>query len=292
MPRNDSDLGKLATNVLRLTGKVSPDLLWRLFKIQCSRAGIDSSKYLLTFDCDTDLDIDVLPGVHAKLAALGVTPVYAVPGQLVERGLDTYKALIDLGAEFINHGYVQHTTVDADRIKYVSSFFYDQIARAEALEDIDRGHETLVSKLGIIPTGFRTPHFGTFQSKENLQFLHEKLRSLGYVFSSSTSPKYSFLKGPFFEHRGIIEIPVTGSPSWPLGILDSYNFRFSGSARFTPESFESEMKNAFHLMEMGRLARVNMYADPSQVYDWEGFFASVARFSPYAVSNFSSYLEG
>ena len=61
--------------------------------------------------------------------------------------------------------------------------------------------------------------------------------------------------------------------------------------KFTPEVFESEMKKAFEMMEKGSLKRINMYADPSQVYDWNGFFESVARFAPFAVANFSSYLE-
>jgi hypothetical protein len=276
---------------LRLVGKISPKLLWKLFQLQCSWSGIYSAKFLLTFDCDTDLDIEVVPGVHARLSNLGITPVYAVPGQLIERGLDTYKALANLGAEFLNHGYIQHTIVDANRTKYVSTFFYDQISKKEALEDIDRGHEVLASKLGVKPRGFRTPHFGTFQTGDNLQFLYEKLQSLGYSFSSSTSPRYSFLKGPNFSSHNVTEIPVTGCPTWPLGILDSFNFRFSGSLKFTPEVFETEMKKAFEMMEKGNLMRINMYADPSQVYDWQGFFESVARFAPFAVANFSSYLE-
>jgi hypothetical protein len=285
------DTINLLSRPLRAVGKVLPASLWYLYYLQCFRIGARSSKYLLTFDCDTDLDIKVVSGVHAKLSAMGITPVYAVPGQLIERGLDTYKALSDLGAEFLNHGYVQHTTVDTQRMKYLSTFFYDEIGEKEALSDIERGHETLVEKLGITPQGFRTPHFGTFQSKENLLFLHEKLRSLGYILSSSTSPRYSFVKGPHFDNDGIIEIPVTGCPSWPLGILDSFNFRFSGSTKFTPQVFESEMKKAFDMMEAGRLKRINMYADPSQVYDWEGFFVSVSRFAPFAVASFSSYLE-
>jgi hypothetical protein len=276
---------------LRFVGKISPNLLWKLFRLQCSWVGINSAKYLLTFDCDTDLDIEVVSRVHAKLSNLGITPVYAVPGQLIERGLDTYKSIANVGAEFLNHGYVQHTTVDSDRTKYVSTFFYDQIGRKKALEDINRGHEVLMSKLGVTPIGFRTPHFGTFQSKNDLLFLHQNLRSLGYSFSSSTSPGYSFLKGPNFSSNGVTEIPVTGCPTWPLGILDSFNFRFSGSSKFTPEAFESEMKKAFEMMEKGNLKRINMYADPSQVYDWDGFFESVARFAPFAVANFSSYLE-
>lgn len=284
-------MNKVALNTLRVMGKIHPSILWKLFSLQCSISGNKSPKYLLTFDCDTDLDIAVVLEVHKKLAILGINPVYAVPGQLIERGIDTYRQISDLGAEFINHGYIQHTTVDDHRANYVSTFFYDQISEKDALEDIDRGHEVLVNKLGIIPKGFRTPHFGTFQSKENLEFLHAKLRSLEYSFSSSTVPSFSYLNGPSFRNHSITEIPVTGCPTWPLGILDSYNFRFSGSAKFTPEIFESEMLKAFEMMSRGSLLRMNMYADPSQVYDWQGFFTSLSRFAPFAVANFSSYLE-
>jgi len=284
-------LNKVTLNTLRAMAKAHPSILWKLFYMQCSRAGIKTPKYLLTFDCDTDLDIAVVLGVHKELVALGINPVYAVPGQLIEWGIDTYKQIADLGAEFINHGYIQHTTVDDHRTKYVSTFFYDEISEKDALEDIDRGHEVLVTRLGVTPKGFRTPHFGTFQRKENLAFLHEKLKSLGYSFSSSTVPSFSYINGPSFQNNGMTEIPITGCPTWPLGILDSFNFRFSGSSKFTPEIFESEMLKASQMMSRGSLKRMNMYADPSQVYDWEGFFTSVSRFAPFAVANFSSYLE-
>jgi hypothetical protein len=277
--------------MLRSVGKAMPRLLWKTFDWQCVNAGFTVPKFVLTFDCDTRLDYEVLPFVHQRLARLGVTPIYAVPGQLIEEGIGTYKVIADLGAEFINHGYLQHTVVDERRTQYVSTFFYDQIPEYEIINDIKKGHKALVESLGIEPRGFRTPHFGTFQLQSNLDFLHGELRELGYSFSSSTSPKYTFLKGPSFLNNDVLEIPVTGCPSWPLGILDSYNFRFSGSSKFTPEAFECEMKKAYEMMEGGDLKRVNIYADPSQVYDWDGFFESVARFAPFAVANFESYLE-
>jgi hypothetical protein len=276
---------------LRSIGKVAPKLLWEVFDRKCVNAGFAVPKFILTFDCDTKLDYKVLPFVHEKLASLGITPVYAVPGQLIEEGLTTYKTIAELGAEFINHGYLQHTVVDDERTEYISTLFYDQIQEREIVKDIKRGHNALVECLGLEPQGFRTPHFGTFQLQRNLDFLHNELGELGYTFSSSTSPKYTYLEGPLFSNKNILEIPVTGCPSWPLGILDSFNFRFSGSLKFTPEVFESEMKKAFEMMDKGSLKRINMYADPSQVYDWNGFFESVARFAPFAVANFSSYLE-
>jgi len=276
---------------LRSAGKVAPKLLWKIFDMHCVRAGFTVPKFALTFDCDTRLDYKVLPSVHERLAGLGISPIYAVPGQLIEEGIDTYKTIAELGAEFINHGYLQHTVVDERRTRYVSTLFYDQIPGHEIVNDIKMGHRALVERLGIEPQGFRTPHFGTFQLQNNLDFLHNELQGLGYTFSSSTSPKFTYLKGPFFSNKDILEIPVTGCPTWPMGILDSFNFRFSGSLKFTPEVFESEMKKAFEMMEEGNLKRLNMYADPSQVYDWNGFFDSVARFAPFAVANFSSYLE-
>jgi hypothetical protein len=282
---------KLPEFVLRSTGKATPSLLWKVFDLQCVKAGFTVPKFALTFDCDTKLDYEVLPFVHQRLAGLGITPIYAVPGQLIEEGVETYKAIAELGAQFINHGYLQHTVVDESRTQYVSTLFYDQMSDYEIINDIKMGHTALVECLGIEPHGFRTPHFGTFQLQSNLDFLHGELKEMGYSFSSSTSPKYAFLKGPSFSNKDVLEIPVTGCPTWPLGILDSFNFRFSGSSKFTPEAFEYEMKKAYEMMEKGELKRVNMYADPSQVYDWNGFFESVAPFAPFAVANFESYLE-
>lgn len=278
--------------VLRSAGKVAPRLLWKVFDAHCVANGFTEPKFALTFDCDTRLDHEVLPYVHERLGELGITPIYAVPGQLIEDGIGTYKEIARSGAEFINHGYLQHTIVDKRRSQYISTLFYDQITAHEIINDIKMGHTALIDSLGIEPRGFRTPHFGTFQLQGNLDFLHNELSQLGYTFSTSTSPKFSFLKGPFFLNKNIIEIPVTGCPTWPLGILDSFNFRFSGSLRFTPGVFESEMKKGFEMMNKGDLKRINMYADPSQVYDWDGFFESIARFAPFAVASFSSYLEG
>lgn len=276
---------------LRLVGRFWPRLLWKLFDIRCARTGLVRPKFALIFDCDTQLDFKVLPSVHERLVGLGITPIYAVPGQLIEEGIDTYKTIAALGAEFINHGYLQHTVVDEKRTKYVSTLFYDQMPKHEIANDIKMGHRALVERLGIEPKGFRTPHFGTFQLQSNLDFLHRELKNLGYTFSSSTSPKFAYLKGPYFPNKGIFEIPVTGCPKWPMGIMDSFNFRFSGSLKFTPEVFERELQKAFTMMGKGKLKRINMYVDPSQVYDWDGFFENVARFAPFAVANFESYLE-
>ena len=276
---------------LKIISKINPRLLWKLFSYKCSKKECRTPKFLLTFDCDTELDINVVLSVHERLAKIGIKPVYAVPGELIEKGLKEYKYLASQGVEFINHGYLQHTIFDKSQRKYISTIFYEKLSTDEIFADMEKGHEVLISKLKIKPIGFRTPHFGSFQSKRNLKTIHSKLYSLGYVFSSSTGPKYSFIKGPVYQTSGILEIPITGCPSWPLGILDSYGFRFTGSARFNTNVFEKELDKAFKMIQDGAMPRINLYADPSQVYDWEGFFDALSKFSPYTVSSFMDYIK-
>lgn len=105
----------------RILGKDAPDSMWRRYADLCRQSGLKRSVFVLSFDCDTDLDIRVVEGVHERLVKLGIPPVYAVPGELLERGSDTYRRVAADAAEFMNHGYVHHTTVDPRCSRYVSS---------------------------------------------------------------------------------------------------------------------------------------------------------------------------
>src|SRR5215470_17243240 len=120
-------LGKLMTlaqdpvlGVYVLRSKLAPvgliDRLWRL----TAQAGIGKPRFLLSFDCDTDLDIEVVEAVHAKLGKLGIRPVYAVPGELLQRGREAYGRIARGGAEFMNHGWAEHTRLDRARKVYDS----------------------------------------------------------------------------------------------------------------------------------------------------------------------------
>lgn len=230
--------------------------------------------FLLSFDCDTSKDIEVVEYVHNRLKGMGITPTYAVPGELLVEGAEIYRKLSDQGAEFINHGYRSHTSYCSKNKSYLSTLFYEKLKNQDVREDILKGHKTFFDVLGKYPLGFRTPHFGGYQSKNNLRHLYSTLTELGYSFSSSTSPYIAMWKGSVIDTNfGIYEFPVSGCYDYPVRILDSWSFRFSPTRRFKESDYVLQFKKAIdHFGLMNGPAIFNIYADPSQVYDWEDFF--------------------
>ena len=291
-------LGKLLTlaqdpvlGVYVLRSKLSPGgLIDRLSRLT-AEAGIAKPRFLLSFDCDTDLDIAVVEAVHEKLGKRGIKPVYAVPGELLERGAKAYGKIAATGAEFINHGWAEHTRLDRATGVYDSFLFYDRQPRQWIAEDIRRGHATVTAIAGREPTGFRTPHFGSFQNAEQLTFLHAELKKLGYKFSTSTVPFWGLRHGPVLKQFGLPEVPVSGTFDRPLDILDTWTHHCLGE-RGGDAGYERACGQYRDYMASGRPLLVNVYGDPSQVYDWPGFFDAVGQLAPWAVSSYAEALAG
>lgn len=265
-------LGYVATSV-------APGLTRRRYQSLAASEGMRSSYFVLSFDCDTEKDIEVVESVHRRLADLGICPSYAVPGQLLELGSSAYRAIAATGAEFINHGYLSHTDYLPETRGYVSTLFYDQISPDEVVTDIRRGHQACEDVLGVIPEGFRTPHFGTYQRAAHLDQLYSTLADLGYRYSSSTTPASALWKGAVHHAgNGIIEIPVSGCFDFPMRILDSWGFRFSPTRTFNAQDYVTQFDRLVSwLTSPGNVGILNIYADPSQVYDWDAFFECMAK---------------
>jgi hypothetical protein len=273
------------------------DPYWLLyaFRAQAGRRGLDRryrrlaeqegfrELYLvLSFDCDTREDAETVLKVHDRLRGLDVAPVYAVPGELLNKGERVYRQIAEAGGEFINHGYRDHTYFDKARGRYASCFFYDQLPLDTVRDDIIAGDRNLQSTLGIQPKGFRAPHFGTFQKPAQLHFQHNVLKDLGYTFSTSTLPIYAYRFGPAFRNFGVLELPVSGMGSMPLRILDSWSCFQAPGRRFGPGDFVREGRLAadnFHSLGIGLL---NFYADPSHIHDRPEFFETVAYWAQIA----------
>ena len=290
-------LRKLASTLrrpLRSTFKgfsrLQPDLLWRRYSALCARSGLDRPVFILSMDCDTSKDIEVVEGVHTKLGQSDIKPVYAVPGQILEEGADVYGKIAASGATFINHGFARHTSWDPTNRIYESFFFYDALPIHQVRRDVAEGHEAIQRILGQTPTGFRTPHFGSFQKKREIHLLHRTLEELGYRYSSSIMPRYGIRWGPMIKGR-VCEIPVTGCREDPLTILDSWSFRFDATSTSTPEDYEEQARGLASLLEEGRPLLINLYVDPSQVYDWPGFFEVMALFAPFAIDSYDQLLD-
>jgi hypothetical protein len=267
--------------------RIAPGIQLSRLEKQAVQAGLRRPAFTLSFDCDTDQDIAVAWTVHNRLRDMGITGVYAVPGELLERGQAVWKRIADTGAEFMNHGYREHTVYRGGR--YVSTLFYDRMTPVEVEEDIERGGESVHRVVGTMPRGFRTPHFGSFRTPKHIAWLHGLLTRLGYLYSSSTSPYIAIRHGPFTRRFGLFELPVSGCPDYPMMILDSYNFRFS-PGRFGPDDYIRQVSRWADALGTGRPLFVNLYVDPSQVADWPEFFEAMKRLAPFARTSYQALI--
>jgi hypothetical protein len=64
--------------------------LMRRYAELAQEQGCQKLYLVLSFDCDTAEDISVVEELHHRLIDIGVAPVYAVPGQLLEKGEKIY----------------------------------------------------------------------------------------------------------------------------------------------------------------------------------------------------------
>lgn len=259
---------------LKILHRIDPNLIWNLYGRKCKKI-FNNCYFILSFDCDTEEDISVAEDVHSKLRDIGVTSVvYAVPGKLLRKGEKVYSRIFENGAEFINHGGREHTYFDTKHNRHASCFFYDQQTPAALTEDIIEGHKTLKEVLGVNAKGWRTPHFGSFQNPDHLKFLYKMLKSLGYVFSTSTSPRMAYQYGPIYKRAGIIEIPVTGIMSEPFNIMDTWTYFAAADRSKSPSHYlETSQNLASKMLQFPLL--INIYGDPSHIYDKPEFFQGI-----------------
>lgn len=267
-----------------IAGRCNPAILYRRYSRLAKKAGLRKTYFVLSFDCDTYEDFEVAWDVHSRLMDMNVKPVYAVSGELLRRGEKIYRRIAETGAEFINHGSKEHTYFDSASGNYKSCFFYDQLNNDQIEEDIVNGGVIVKEVLGIEPKGFRTPHFGTFQGPEHLNFLYQVLSGRNYQFSSSTMPYLGFRKGPVLKRNGILEFPVSGMWSRPLNVLDSWNF-FRAPERVSANEdnyYWENIKIISYFERTNSAGILNFYADPSHIAHSDIFFQMVGRFSQIA----------
>jgi hypothetical protein len=279
-------IGALLANPHRLVysvrARTAPASLYQRYRRAAERAGFRQLYLVVSFDCDTREDADTVLQVHDRMRQLGVTPVYAVPGELLNKSERVYREVAQAGGEFINHGYRDHTFFDQARGHYASCFFYDQLPLETVREDIVQGDRNLRSTLGVEPRGFRAPHFGTFQRPAQLRFQHGVLQNLGYSFSTSTLPLYAYRYGPAFRDFGVLELPVSGMGSMPLRILDSWTCFAAPGRRFGPNDFVREGRLSGEKFQSLGIGLLNFYADPSHIHDRTEFFDTVAYWAQIA----------
>ena len=269
-------LRRVGSRLLRNQG--SPDALPLQRLESCGalarRAGIDRLYLFLSFDCDTDLDIEAVSEVHGFLAAKGIKATYAVPGAQLEKGAATYRTLADEGAEFINHGGLPHAELQED--KWVGITFYDKMPKEAVVADIRRGHDIVAAVIGSPPRGFRAPHFGCYQQPDQVEVLHRTAAGLGYGYCSTTIPAFGMRHGPAYLTHGLVEFPCFGSVRNPETILDSWTYladrrHYALGAEYY--SLFAETVNTF--LDRRIPGVLTWYADPCHVLDQAPFVDAI-----------------
>ena len=72
----------------------------------------------------------------------------------------------------------------------------------------------------------------------------------------------------------------------PHQILDSWSYTFSGNSSLSRIDFINAINDFAVAMRSGKNVFLNIYADPSQVYDWPEFFEAVEQLSAYNLASF------
>ena len=262
---------------VRYLARNYPAYLVKRYSRLAQRQGFNGLYLIVSFDCDTDEDAEVAWEVQQRLNDMGVYPVYAICGELLRRGASVYRRIADSGSEFINHGGRQHTEIDPDTSLYRSCFFYDRLSRETVREDILAGDQAVREVIGRPPSGFRAPHFGTFQAREDLRFQHELGQALGYRYCTTTLPEWGLRRGPLFRDFGLYEFPVSGRGTAMDVILDSWCCFQAPDRELGADDYLREATHALSLYAQAGAGILNYYADPCHVAAQPRFFEAVAE---------------
>jgi peptidoglycan/xylan/chitin deacetylase (PgdA/CDA1 family) len=249
----------------------------------CRACGVDRLYLLLTFDCDTDLDIGVVGDLDRDLRRRGIAAGYAVPGAQLVKGAATWRRLAENGAEFLNHGGRPHTEFREGRYQPVT--FYDQIETEAVVADIQLGHRLVTEVIDVSPRGFRAPHFGSYQRPEQLEVIYSTVGALGYTYCSTTLPATALSRGPVVAvSHGLVELPTMGSYRNPTTLLDSWTYLTDRTNyALGDEYFELFAETVERMTTEGLPGLLTYYADPSHVVGQKPFERALDLVTKYGI---------
>jgi hypothetical protein len=263
-----------STIMLDRFGRMFPKQVWTHYSDLAANQGFDSLYLLLSFDCDTPEDALAAEKLDDQLHAMGIERSYAVPGTMLEANPAIYKKIAARGAEFINHGYLPHTQLHDGVFR--STTFYGKMDPALVMEDIQKGHQTILTILGKKPAGFRAPHFGKVSLQMQKEIIRPLLKDLGEFYSTQTTPMEAIKYGPIWWENNWPEFPVVGSSLAPYSLLDSFSYLQSPAIRKVTGEFDTVLtKTIRQLQEWNIHGLLNFYVDPSHVIDSAGFINAV-----------------
>lgn len=244
---------------------------------------------ILSFDCDIEEDMDLLPSLLQKLSQYDIMPSLMIPTEILVQRKTQTDNLINMSYEFVNHGHKVHTVRDG--FNYYSSYDYEKLSFQQMKEDIVTADTLFKEDFNYNPKGFRTPHFGNVQNKNRLNFIHKVIKDLDYDFSSSTIPYFMYRFG-LSKTNEIFEIPLSGTYSVPLRILDSFNYYDQRNGSFYGSAYLKEVSKLVDVYKVRKQGIINLYVDPSHVFSDNDFLESMRMLSEnFTFVNYSDLLE-
>ena len=284
--------------ILRKAVEIASPLLYRRFfsKTKAFEWG-DSGKtpVSITFDVEYERDAKALRQTVQLLDSYGIKGSFACIGMLVEQFPREHSLLSESGHEIVNHTY-SHPNHDILNPRA----FFNSLSPELQEKEIAGFEETSEKILGVIPKGFRAPHFGDLNS----QSAYEILEKRGYIYSSSTVLTKTKSGGmPFFPSRKnflhpaegvdafkIVELPVMTCPEHFYSVFDSFHsFRTSPPAHSAAEFQRLFEKSVSTALQRGIPA--TFYFDPSDVAGLREFEACLEFLSQEKNALVASSLE-
>jgi hypothetical protein len=216
--------------------------------------------FLLSFDIDYRKEEETLPQLVSLLRKHDIRASFACVGRHVEDRPEPYRLLVGEGHELVNHSHTHphNKELSPDRR------WADLSTRDRKLE-IERSQDVFEKKVGVLPIGFRLPHFGNIQ-KDTDDAYYGLLTECGFAYSSSVLD-FRLNGKPWvkMEPSGIIEIGITTCPFHPYTAMDSYHIM--RSRRLIYRLIHSRigvlhtLARAADLSQRRRLP-INVYLDP------------------------------
>jgi len=131
--------------------------------------------------------------------------------------------------------------------------------------------------LGKQALGFRTPHFGSFQSESQLKFLYSVLRRMGYRYSTSTMPIRAYRLGSVHKASGLTEIPLAGSFQRPLELQDSWGYYGDPVNAWGGADYLKQTQDLTEYCRSEKMVgHINFYAEPSVIRTEPTFFEALS----------------
>lgn len=241
------------------------DLFLKMNAVNFQKKEVPKIYILMSIDCDVFTDSYALKKINDIFSKKNIKISIAATAKLAEDNVGLYDDFLSNGHELVNHGYSLHSDVD-EAGKTYSTFFYNKVDWDFIKKEILNAQETFYKLFKIDVKGFRAPHFGVFQGKEEIMKLYEILYSFNLKYSSSVMV-YNMMRNnwQFFSNK-VIEIPLTNRVILPYSVIDSYSLVYKQGLLKRKNKFYKEFKRAVDVAALSEHdIFINIYFDPSQM---------------------------